>query len=323
VNDLHPGDVVLNGVLKALPGLYTKPRDRAEALLRAFLKPHIKALQRREDESTSKYKMRLMAAFKGAKWAITRHKIAVSFSDVHETVNDNINDGLITAYMDGLNESAYAMALSGITTWPVTLSVMNGLIAANIITLNTRKLKKRQDIAYNEERVQSAVHSAILQGVKIEDLPDAASKMMAKARQNEAVSYARAAIYGASDSGAYFAGLEAEKMGIEVEKTWLSIMDMRVRPSHKHLHGVTIPLKDDFHGYYSDLRYPHDPAAHPAEIYRCRCRMAVHVAGKSPGEYSRELLPTQTAAYRIWRDKQIRKVGGELELLKLHKKLVR
>ena len=322
MNDLHPGDIALNSVLKALPGLYGAPKDKAEALIRAFLRPQIKALQRREDESSGKYKMRLMAAFKGAKWMLTRHKIAVMFSDAHEHVNDDINDNLETAFMDGMNESAYALAMSGVTMWPVTLSVMNGLIAAKIVNLNTRKLKKRRDIAYNDERVQTTVHSAVFQGIKVEDLPVEVARMMAKARQNEAISYARAAIYGASDSGAYFAGLEAEKEGIEVEKTWLAIMDMRVRPSHKHLHGVTIPLKEKFHGYYGTLMFPHDPEAPPQEIYRCRCRMAVHVAGKSPDEYSRQLLPTQTSAYRNWRDKQIRKAGGELELLKLHKRLV-
>jgi hypothetical protein len=46
------------------------------------------------------------------------------------------------------------------------------------------------------------------------------------------------------------------------------------------------------------------------------------VAGKSPGEYSRFMLPIETIAYRKWRDRQIYELGGELELLKKHKKLV-
>ena len=321
--DVHPGDNALNSVLKALPGVYAPPRRKAEESLRAFLRPKLKALQPHKDESPTKYKLRLIEAFRGPKWAIVRHGIALAFTEANGAATDEINSRLEQAFMDGMNESAYALSLNGVDAWPVTLAVVTGLVMAGLVTLNKRKVKRRRDIAYNDERLQGTVHSAILQGVSVDDLPEHVARTMAKARQNEMISYARASIYGASDSGAFFAGLEAEKAGIEVEKTWLSIMDMRVRPSHKHLHGTTIPLHAVFHGYYGDLRYPHDPQSVPQEIYRCRCRMAVHIAGRSPGEYSQSLLPTQTAAYRKWRDQQIRKAGGELELLKLHRRLGR
>lgn len=323
MNDKHPGDAVLSIILRRLDALYTSPKDNAEERLVSFLRPKLKALQPRKNESSKEYTARVQGAFMGPLWLWTRRRIASEFTDANTEAVEYVNNGLVEAFVAGMNESAYSLALTGVEMWPITASIVAGLVAKGLIKLNKRKMKRRKDIAYNEQRTQSAVMSAIVQGIPVEKLPRHVSEHISRARKNETTAYARAAIYGASDSGAYFAGKEAEKQGLDVEKTWLAIMDMNVRPSHKHLHGTTIPLDEKFHGYHGVLRFPHDPEAPPQETYRCRCRMAVHLAGKSPGEYSRKILPTQTTAYTKWRDKQIRKAGGELELAKIHKRLGR
>ena len=323
MNDIHPGDSVLNAVLLAVGAAYTGPRKRTEEHLEAFLRPKYKALERRKDESASAYLARLQTAFTGARWALLKRRIASDFTSANEIATEIINQSLPEAFAAGVNESAYSMAISGAEAWPITLSVVSALISAKVIVLNKRTLKKGKDTKYNEQRLQSAISSVMAQNADIEDMPKRISEHMARARQSEMFSFARVSVYSASDEGAYYAGIEAEKSGLDIEKTWLAIMDMRVRPSHKHLHGTTIPLREKFHGYYGVLRFPHDPEAPPAEIYRCRCRMAVHIAGKSPGEYSRKILPTQTSAYKKWRDSQIRKAGGEVELTKLHKRRIR
>ena len=222
-----------------------------------------------------------------------------------------------------MSEAAYVLSKSGVDALPITASIVAGLAAAGIIKLNERKLKRRKDIAYNEQRIQSSIIAAIYQDVTVEDMPKDVSRRVTNSRKNDMTAFARATIYGASDSGAYYAGLEAEKSGLELEKTWLGIMDMRIRPSHKHLHGTTVPMHEVFHGYHGTLRYPHDPSAPPQETYRCRCRMVVHLKGNAPGEYSRVILPSQTSEYRKWRDQQIRKAGGEVELAKLHRQRLR
>ena len=321
MNDLHPGDKALSDAVKRFPALYGAAMAKCEKILEGFLKP--KDLQPLKDEKAVHYQRRVMRYFSGPRWLIARRKLAAAVTNADMKASDYINDVLQAAFVAGFNESAYAMSLTGVHTWPVTASVAAALIADGIVTLSKRVLKKGKDTAYNEQKIQSAVHSAIMRGLEIEKYPKEVSKSVTKARQNESISAARASIYGASDTGAYFLGHEAQNMGIDVEKTWLGIMDIRIRPSHRHLHGETVALDNVFHGYYSDLRYPHDPQAHPKEIMRCRCRMAVHVKGKSPGEYSRTILPTETSAYKAWRDARIREAGGELELLKLHKKLGR
>lgn len=323
MNDLHPGDAALDGVLRLVRPLFTGPGQRTEERLSAFLKPRLIELQRRNNESKADYSFRLMRAFTGPRWMLLRHMIAVDYTNANMQATEHINDGLPVAFMAGMNESTYVLSMSDTEMWPVTAGVVASLVAAGVITLNKRKLKKTKDVAYLEKRTQSAINGAIVRGIQVKNIPMHVANALSKARLSEIIAYARASIYGASDSGAYIAGLEAERMGVEIEKSWLGIMDVHIRPSHKHLHGTTIPLHDKFHGYHGDLRYPHDPEAPPQEIYRCRCRMAVHLRGNSPGEYSRKILPTQTAAYRKWRDAQIRKAGSDVELAKIHRRLIR
>lgn len=318
MNDLHPGDIVLSAVLRLLPSVYGAAQAKTEQRLRAFLKPRLAALQRHENESPEDYRDRLLAAFRGPRWTLVKHSIAADFFQANSRATEYINSNLEQAFMAGFNESAYVLSGMGVDMLPMTVAVVGTLAADGLLKLQKRRMKKGKDTAYNAKRADTAVKNAVLQGLTPEEIPGHASRIMAKHRYEEMVAAARAYIYGASDEGAYYAGIEAEKQGLDVEKTWLAIMDMRVRPSHKHLHGTTVPIDTPFMSYHGPMRFPHDPKGHPAEIYRCRCRMAVHLAGKSPGEYSRRLLPTQTSEYRRWRDAQIRRFGSELELARIH-----
>lgn len=316
--DVHAGERAFNRAVTRFTAIYDAPALRTEELISEFLKPKLDALRPRRNETAKAYKLRFMAVFSGTKWVMARRKIAVAFTDANVQATGHINDVLNEAFADGMNDAAYMLAMSGVEAWPITAAMATQIG----VKLSRRGVKRVKDISYNANRLQTAVHSAVFQGVTVNELPKHVARVMSNVRKSEMTATARASIYGASDFGEYFAGIEAEHSGIDVEKTWLAIMDMHVRPSHKHLHGVTIPLHEKFHGYHGDLRFPHDPLAHPAEIYNCRCRMVVHVAGKVIDMSARRILPTQTAAYRKWRDAQIRKAGGELELLKLHRKLV-
>lgn len=318
----HAGDAALNAVLSRLPGIYKGAESDAEALIGRFLKPRMRRLKPRDKEKIMAYRQRVIDVFSGREWVRLRKAIAKEFTEANIEATDAINNVLDTAFASGLNEAAYTLSRGGAEMWPITAEIVARLVADGLIKMNRRKLNRSKDARYNEERVQTAVHAAVFSGVPVDKLSKEIADRITNGRKNETVTVARATVYGASDSGAYMAGLEAAEMGLEVEKTWLSIMDMRVRTSHKSLHGTTIPIDELFHGYYGTLRYPHDPAAPPQEIMRCRCKMVVHLKGKSPGEYSRTLLPTQTADYRKWRESQIRKSGSELELLKKHKRAV-
>ena len=129
--------------------------------------------------------------------------IASDFTSANTKATEYVNNGLTEAFAAGLNESAYALALSGIDAWPITAAIVAALATDKVIKLNTRKLKKRKDISYNEQRTQNAVMSAIIQGIKVEELPKHVSKHVSNARMNEMIAYARAVfkMNGRGDTG--------------------------------------------------------------------------------------------------------------------------
>ncbi|MFN1193363.1 phage portal protein [[Kitasatospora] papulosa] len=75
-----------------------------------------------------------------------------------------------------------------------------------------------------------------------------------------------ATINGAADAAAEYAGPD-------VERTWITRGDDRVRPAHKALHGTTLPVGTPYNVSGATLRYPGDPFAPIALTVNCRCRL--------------------------------------------------
>lgn len=66
----------------------------------------------------------------------------------------------------------------------------------------------------------------------------------------------------------------AEELAIAMGKTiktWVTMMDERVRMTHNDIHGQTIPIGDYFMVGGFPARYPHDPDLPAQEIVNCRC----------------------------------------------------
>ena len=57
------------------------------------------------------------------------------------------------------------------------------------------------------------------------------------------------------------------------KKMWVSQRDGRVRRTHRHADGQTVPIKAYFAVGDSMLLYPTDPDGEPEEIIGCRCHM--------------------------------------------------
>lgn len=64
----------------------------------------------------------------------------------------------------------------------------------------------------------------------------------------------------------------------EINKTWVTMLDDRVRDTHEYLEGMTIPLEDEF------WTYDGDHASHPGDFFdvsnnaNCRCVLAYSFA---------------------------------------------
>lgn len=299
---IHAGDAALNAVLGHFSGIYRPVQAKIAEWVKAYLKSDPRIV------------------FSGRDWIRLKKRIARELTRANIQATDIINGALEEAFAAGMSEAAYTISRS---MWPITAAAVARLVLDGAIRLNTRTLNRDRDMSYGEDRVDTSAHSAVYTKTRPERMHQVISERIIRIRMNEMSAIARASVYGASDTGAYHAGLEAEKLGIETEKTWLSMMDMRVRASHKFLNRTTVPIDGVFHGYHGDLRYPHDPKAPPEETMRCRCRMVVHQKGEIPEEYTREVIPSETGEYVKWRDAQIRRAGSALELAKRHERMLR
>ncbi|MFZ3557195.1 phage portal protein [Streptomyces sp. BH055] len=65
----------------------------------------------------------------------------------------------------------------------------------------------------------------------------------------------------------------AENAGPTVVRTWITRGDTRVRPAHKALEGVTLPVGTPYSVNGAALRYPGDPFAPLSLTINCRCRL--------------------------------------------------
>ena len=61
----------------------------------------------------------------------------------------------------------------------------------------------------------------------------------------------------------------------QLEKTWLSARDERVREAHRYMNGETVPFLERFS---NGMQYPGDEAGGPHNVINCRCVMTTAVA---------------------------------------------
>lgn len=65
----------------------------------------------------------------------------------------------------------------------------------------------------------------------------------------------------------------------QLERTWVSAKDERVRGSHRRLNGLVRGFDDTFPGDEGPIRFPGDPDAPAAETVQCRCALTTVIAG--------------------------------------------
>lgn len=131
------------------------------------------------------------------------------------------------------------------------------------------KIDIPKDLLWNKKKLSGEVLQGILQG---EDIPKISNRLQKVVGMNSASSVRnrRTMVTAAQNKGRLDQMLEQEKLGIRIQKEWLSTHDGRTRDSHARLDGERRELDEPFS---NGLMEPGDPKGAPGEVYNCRCTL--------------------------------------------------
>ena len=132
---------------------------------------------------------------------------------------------------------------------------------------------------WNMQKVNSALLQGILQGEAIDKVADRL-RQVTNMDVSSSMRNARTIMTAAQNAGRMDSYKEAEDMGIEMEKVWLSTLDERTRESHAEMYGEAADVDEEFS---NGLMYPADPSGDPSEVYNCRCTLISRVKGVKLG----------------------------------------
>ena len=137
-----------------------------------------------------------------------------------------------------------------------------------------------EDEKWNKEKINNTIATSIIKGDPIDKVAENLQKVT-NMDHNSAVRNARTAMTGAENLGRTQSASDLKAKGIPMDEVWSATYDDRVRDSHLMLDGT----KRDENGYFgadflsTPLRFPADPLGDPEEVYNCRCRLNVVLAG--------------------------------------------
>lgn len=169
-----------------------------------------------------------------------------------------------------------------------------------------------KDEQWNKQKLQNSLLQGILQGKDVNEIAKHLSDSVGHMNEVSAMRNARTMLTEAQNAGRQMNFEEAEKMGIPMEKEWISNTDDRVRSSHAQLDGVRVPVKDYFP---NGCEYPGDHRGDPAEVYNCRCSMrAVFLDYKNGKEARYSNTPKARGyhteeTYKAWKFEKVISAG--------------
>lgn len=302
--------------------VYNNVKDIVRTIIEEFLHSCDTRFSGTSAEEYTEWLKKLMY---GYKWNKVVNRVSRLLYKADLDAMTIINKSLPKAFTDGAN--AYSMLIeqqldNDTKMLPFTEKLVLTMMSKNKIELHNKKINQEKDITWCRTKINGSKLMAALGGIKVKELSEYIADRTVNNTKRSVDVIARAMVFGAINCGAYEAGCRAMEMGIPIEKTWLAIMDMNVRDSHKELNGTTVPLDESFKSFHGPIRFPHDPNAAMEEVCGCRCSLAIHVKGKAPRYSKRRLLPDQVGDYRKWAVERIEELGGEVKLLEAHARLI-
>lgn len=226
---------------------------------------------------------RLAQIGRGKRFEALRDQIAERMTKANETAVAYVNDATPGIYSLNRNYAAYTIEQVagdvGFTLWDE--QTVKRLIVEHPDLMPyypaKRAVSRGIDLAYGKKRITASVTSSILQGKSIKGMADDLQTRIPTMNRNSAISTARTAVTNAQNAGRQDSYVAAEKMGIEMEREWVSALGARTRPEHAEADGQVVGVDEPFTVGGEKLMFPGDRSGSGWNIYNCRCTQIARV----------------------------------------------
>lgn len=211
------------------------------------------------------------------------NQITDKLAETNQIALTYLNDQMPKVYCHSYNEFGEEK-IKGYSFEIVNEETVKNLIKdGNKSLLPQKQLNIPKDKQWNTKNINSQVLQGILQG---ENSYKISKRLMTVTDMNQkaAVRNARTMTTGAFNKGRQDSFTRATNDGVKMKRRWVVAHDARLRDWHAELDGVEVDIDEAWTNDYGEIMYPGDPAAHPANIYNCRCSIRAVIKGFKPVE---------------------------------------
>lgn len=285
----------------------------------------MKALLDAGEITENHYKQwRLAQIGRGERYEALRDKIAERMTMANETAVAYVNDATPGIYSLNRNYAAYTIEQvagnASFTLWDEQTVKRLLVEQPDLMPYYPKKkaVKRGIDLAWGKKQITNVVTSGILQGKSIKGLADDLQARIPTMNRDSAIRTARTAVTGAQNAGRMDSYVAATKMGIEMEREWVSALDARTRPEHAEADGQVVGVDEPFIVGGEKLMFPGDRSGSGWNIYNCRCTQIAKVKGVDTSDAKRRARDPETgesvlienmsyAEWAGWKKKQPKK----------------
>ena len=226
---------------------------------------------------------RLAQMGRGERFKALQKRVAERYTKANQTAVSYVNDATPGIYSLNHNYAAYTIESVagdvGFDLWDE--QTVKRLIVDNPEVMPyyppEKALNRGIDLAYGKRQISASVTSSILQGKSIPGIAKDLQTRIPDMNKSSAIRTARTAVTGAQNAGRMDSYVAATKMGIEMEREWVSALDARTRPEHAEADGQVVGVDKPFIVGGEKLMFPGDRSGSGWNIYNCRCTQIARV----------------------------------------------
>lgn len=250
--------------------------------------------------------------YAGQSWENQKKSIAYALENSNEIANRMINDQSIDVFAYGGNYAAYEFEDGFKVHIGFDLydrSTVQNLIKNDPKILPPKKLDPIKDVRWNMKNIASQVTLGIIQGESVKQVAKRLASVVTDRNEKQMLLHARTAMTSAHNAGRMARYKEAQALGIEFKKVWLSTHDGRARELHLGLDEQAVKPEEAFEIDGYEIMYPGDPDAEPEMVYNCRCTLVTEL-DKYPSKYAKESIE-EPKSFENWLDQLIAEEEAE------------